>query len=177
MKAILLVLVLLTSNGNAQDTEKDVKSISYTYSQIESKLKDFKTKLVNADGMSAEGGDATAYMKGDTIQKINLSLFGEMGKNFYSFYYKDDSLILVLFTRHQYNAPFYFDKKMAEEYGADTFFDANKTEILEYRYYLKNNEIIRSIGPENETPSPTPQDLKKETSNLIELSNELKSKI
>jgi len=177
MKITLLILVFMTSIASAQDIEKEVNSIYKSYTKIESKLNDFNTKLVNTDGLSTEGGEATAYLKENTVKKIDVSLYGETGKDFYSLYYQDDELIFVLYTRHQYNAPFYFDKKMAKEYGADTFFDESKTEILENRYFLNNDEIIQWIGPENEIMSTTTQNIKTETSNLINLSNELKGKI
>lgn len=177
MKSLILILVFFTSITYSQEVEKDIKRISKAYAIIESNLKDYTIKQVNADNYSAEGGDAYGYLKEGSLEKINVALYGESGKNFYDFYYENNTLIFALFTRHQYNTPFYFDKKMAEEYGVDEFFDETKTKIIENRYYFKKDELIKWLNHDKKEVRTTSEDLKRQVENLLELSNDLKKEI
>jgi len=174
MKAIQLLLLLCGSLVMGQSIEEDIETISKTYAQIEANLKKHASKQINVDNQSTEGGEAIGYFDGKTLKKMDVSLLGETGKNFYSFYYSDDKLIFALFTRHQYNAPFYFDKKMAKEYGVDEFFDESKTEILENRYYFKKNTLLRWVNSKGEIENNTADEFEIEAQNIIELSNDLK---
>jgi hypothetical protein len=79
---------------------KEYKSIRDDYKEYKKIKKDFHEK-------STEGVIATAYQSKwtNTIQLIEVTYFGEIGKVSYEIYYQDEKAFFIFEKNYSYNAP------------------------------------------------------------------------
>jgi hypothetical protein len=142
LKSKFFILISLTANFcfnlHGQSTEQ-VKSV---FQIIEEELPKYAVKNAPVFGMSTEGGEATGYYKDGVIQKLSVVFLGESGKRSLDYYYKNEKIVFVLSTSHNYNRPIYYTKKMAEEYGEVEYFDIEKTRMTKERFYLSNDRVL-----------------------------------
>lgn len=69
-------------------------------------------KVNNAIEGSSEGGEATLYLSGSEILKMNITFYGEMGKSVYVFYLRDGYPVFYIGTTSFYSEPIYVSKKV-----------------------------------------------------------------
>ncbi len=111
------------------------------------KIEDFEKVTESRMGYSTEGGYFDKYLLNNKVKKIDLVLFGEMGKAEYYFYYLDDTYYFLVIKDYRYHMP----ETDAELEGYDSFYDylfseenLKKTKI-EYSAYLKNGNQFHGI--------------------------------
>lgn len=154
---------------NAQST----REIRLVYDRIHKELPAYQMKTAPVFDMSTEGGETTGYYKNNSIQKISTTLLGETGKQIRDYYFNKQQLIFVLETDHHYNAPIYFDQKLADEMGVTEVFDIEKTEIIENRLYLNNDKIFKWLNTQENSETPTPKEVMWKTEDVLNDSRKL----
>ncbi|MEO9872146.1 hypothetical protein [Ekhidna sp.] len=94
---------------------------------------------------STDGAEIMKYFDGEKCVKIRLEYFGETGKLFREYYVDNNELLFAFDQEFNYNMPYYMDSTRAVQSGFDQWFDPNKTELLESRFYFDDGEMIRWI--------------------------------
>ena len=143
MKGCLFFLILLyCQNG----VEKDIEFIRKHYALINEYAKNATPNEIDVFDESTEGGELKAYRgnKGE-VRKIEMTYYGETGMIYEEYYFIEEELIFAFTQRHEYNRPIYWDKKYAEKYEDSEYFDPEKTQINEDRFYFKEYDMIRWI--------------------------------
>lgn len=102
---ILALLVTAVFAVASPQTEKEIQSIRQTYAATNRKLARYKKVKKDLSGFSAEGGELIAYFEGPAIVKITATFYGEMGKSFEEYYYRDGKLVFVFRKESRYNRP------------------------------------------------------------------------
>ena len=113
-----------------KEIKKEFENINKIYYDTIIKMDDF--------GNSAEGGEIKYYLKNKKIKKILTKYYGETGYVIEEYYIKNDSL--------------FFLYKINAIYKHSITYNHN-IEIVkkeEYRYYFKNNKIIKYYIPKTD---------------------------
>ncbi len=74
---------------------------------VDSNLKSYKVIKKDMNGVSSEGGQLTAYLKGKEIKKLVSVIYGEMGKSATSYYLHNGKLAYVKDVEYEYDRPMY----------------------------------------------------------------------
>lgn len=153
-----------------------IEGIRQSYNKIHSSLRLLKVSEFESDLQSTDGVEAKRYVdaKGK-IKLIKIDAFGETGKWFSEYYFKSEEPIFVLTITHQYNAPYYWDKKKAKELGNEAF-DPKKTKVLENRYYFNKGQLIRWIDENKQTVKTSDVRFKAEGKKVLAESQNLLNK-
>lgn len=99
------VILSITYELKAQDTNALVFKIRGHYSQINSGLKKYRKVKKDAVGFSLEGGEMTAYFSGKELKKISAVFYGEMHRTNVDYYFNEGKLIFIFQSRGNYNKP------------------------------------------------------------------------
>ena len=102
---------------------------------------------------STEGGTATFFYLGDSLNKIISEQYGEMGKRISEFYNKQGNLSLVYEKLYEYNRPIYWDSIRMRENNDNQIFDIDKSELIEYWTYFKNDKLITQTNNQEDCPT------------------------
>jgi hypothetical protein len=171
-RSVLAVLLLLFA-ASLPANDSAILEIRKEYKNIRDALPSLKKAELELSGYSAEGGRATAYRDSrKVIRLIRVELYGESGKVFEDFYYRNGSLIFALYESHRYNVPFYVTPETARDAGGVAF-DPKKTDITEDRYYFENGTMLRWIDENKQDVSTTSQEFKDSEQAILRFSNEL----
>ncbi|MGM9477550.1 hypothetical protein ACS5PU_14035 [Pedobacter sp. GSP4] len=114
------------------DTLLIIRKIQSDFLSINKQLKFFKKKSRSASGMSAEGGEVVGYYDKGAIKKIHCVLYGETGKSESEYYFNSKGLFFF------YEKDFFYDKPMYLK-------DFKVKSVVEKRYYLYGNQVIKKI--------------------------------
>ena len=172
---LVIVCVLFSHSSFSQSTKSNIKEIRKNYKEVIKNKNSYFKRSQDLAGGSSEGGQAIAYFDGDIIRLIAASWFGEMGKTTRSYYYKNEQLFFIFEQIYTYNAPIYYDKETAKEYTNIEFFDDKKTSRLEYRYYYKNNKLIRVLDHTKKQQNLSLKDTKENGDRLLKEASDLKN--
>jgi hypothetical protein len=126
---------------------------------IDSKIRRYKVVKKDMNGISSEGGQLTAYLKGKEIKKLVSVVFGEMGKSATSYYLRDGKLVYVKDVEYEYDRPIY-EKGMKVK--------NQKTSLFEIP--CDDRDSI-SIQKENEVPRSSAEKIQQFKKDVSELSN------
>lgn len=140
-----LLLLLLPMQPAVASEDPRILDIRTEYQAIRTELPKLKKKEVYLDNYSADGGSGTLHS--DSLGRprfVRVELYGESGKAFEEYYFKDGKLIFVFIESHEYNVPYYVDEKTAKETGQPAF-DPEKTKIEEDRYYFSAGKLVRWV--------------------------------
>jgi len=177
MKIYLFIAISFILGGNCFASEDAIiLQIRQEYKSIRAALPKLAVKSVYLEDYSAEGGEAKAYSNASgTIRFIRAEFYGESGKVFEEYYYKDGALIFVFKQRHQYNVPFYVTAEKAKEIGTEPF-DPKKTQILEGRYYFHDSKMIRWIDDKKSRMDIKSKIFKDSEREVVKFTKEIKAK-
>jgi len=114
-------------NPPAQDA---IQSIRQSYAAINKNLRKYRRVKKELSGFSAEGGEMTAYLDGPNIVKIAANYYGESGKAFEEYYYRDGKLIFVYRKDSKYSKPL----------------SGRVVRVEEERFYFNDGQLIRWVG-------------------------------
>lgn len=147
-----VTLLTLSFWLHAQGPAKEAHSMGLfkTYHDDES-LATFPV-LIDVPDLSTEGGEAIGYFTDEDHRIIaaHLWLFGETGRSFTSFYYRNDSLALCVETTCRYDRPI----STTDPVGNTVANDPTKTTTTERwsyfsknaRYFTESTGALRAIG-------------------------------
>jgi len=142
-------------------TPKDpIELIRERFKHINDNISSYIVKKVDSPEMSTEGGELTFYSKENTIMKMTLQLYGEMGNKATDYYYFDNELFFIYDKLENYDNPIYIEGSKVEE-------------TLENRYYFENNKLIKWLDTNKKEQNPTK--MKKISQKLIDEANELRN--
>lgn len=135
---LLLIVISLFGQEN-----QIIQVIRKEYYNIRNMLTNCSKDSVVVYGLTTEGSQIKIYKdKNSSTRLIIADHFGEMGKKYEEYYFKNDTLIFKFSELQQYNVPFFMTGQMAKELGSDPY-DPDKTKIFENRFYFYKNELIR----------------------------------
>ncbi len=147
---IALFLLGFTQITFSQNEDEIIQNIREKYKDTRAAYPNFskdKRELMNFQ--TTEGGEVTACADTSGIRLIEVVYMGEMGKKTFEYYYHKGKLYFVFEQNYTYNAPIYYDEKMAKESGGEAF-DLKKATIEANRYYFSKGKLIRWLGPRKE---------------------------
>lgn len=146
-----ILLISLFAFFFQNDIEKEIQFIRNQYSLINEFTKNSNPKKIDVFDESTEGGELKAYfgLEGE-VRKIEMTYYGETGKLCEEYYFFDGSLIFAFMQRHEYNRPIYWNKDYAEKNADSEYFDPEKTQIDEDRFYFKGDNMIRWINSDHD---------------------------
>lgn len=169
---LVSIIILLFSIGTVS-ADSAISNIRNEYKVIRNELATLKKASKPLSGFSAEGGSVHSYRNANNkIRLIKVELYGESGKSFEEFYYKNDNLIFSYQEDHKYNVPFTVTKELAKEIGIEPF-DPKKTKIKENRYYFSGGILIRWIDETKKEVSPKTKEFRDAQENVIKFSNQM----
>jgi hypothetical protein len=171
----LLAVLFLLFAGSLSADDSGILEIRKEYKNIRDALPSLNKVELELSGYSAEGGRATAYRDSKKgIRLIRVELYGESGKVFEEFYYRNGSLIFALYESHRYNVPFYVTPEVAKDAGGVAF-DPKRTKITEDRYYFENGKMLRWIDENKKDISTTSNEFKESEKAILRFANELQA--
>jgi len=125
--------------------DKMVKGIRSLYSSIEDGAKKSKTFSVQADE-GPEEGKMTIYLQNGRLAKIHISyILGDHGGSDEYFYYNNGELIFAYLSDSSWR----FSGKQKADGNQETI-----DKLTEYRLYLNQGKIIRSLKKTTESSNP-----------------------
>jgi hypothetical protein len=137
MKKLLIVFVILISVVSAfaafgtPQTEKEIQSIRQSYAAINRNQARYRKVKKELSGFSAEGGELLAYFDGPAIVKMIATFYGEGGKSYEEYYYREGKLIFVLRKESRYSRPL----------------SGRVISIKLNRFYFHDDKLVRWIDP------------------------------
>ncbi len=144
----LLAIIGFTSCKKKQaDVLADIKEKT---AKINKGLTSLSRKQVD-DIMTPGGGTIMGYYDGEEVKKINVEQYTDTCRIFSEFYFDDGMLIYVLEHNYVYNKPRWYTEELATEKKDSVWYDDKKTVLVNNRYYLKQNKLIKWIkGDDND---------------------------
>ncbi|HKI04330.1 MAG TPA: hypothetical protein VKK31_20300 [Thermoanaerobaculia bacterium] len=161
---LLLALCLAATAACSGKEEKDsiapsTRSVEQLVPEIRERCEKVRRSLsayrrVDRDvtGLSAEGGELTAYLDGDRVVWIAAALYGETGRSDQELCYDGGHLLSVARKESRYDQPM---GKVAE--------------VLEDRLYFRDGKLIRRSGAAGQPLPPVVE----EERNVLNLSRRL----
>lgn len=170
MKRLLICLIALIYSSNVFaaskssinytiDTSAVIRKIQSDFLSINKKLKLYKKKTKDAFGMSAEGGKVTGYYSKGLLKKIHCIFYGETGKVESDYYFNENGLFFLYKKEVFYDKPIYLK-------------DFKTKNIVEIRYYLFDNQIIRKLTKSNTSSVLSFKEIKAELKPIMGVLNE-----
>ena len=173
---LFILLTLLLFCSAAAPADRRIADIRKEYQAVKSALATCKVSSVELDGYSTDGGEAKAYRdKAGNIRLIKVVLYGESGKVFEEYYYRNGTPFFVFYEHHRYNLPFNVSEETAKEMGVEPF-DPKKTRITEDRYYFENGVMIKWLDEEKKDVPPQSKEFLEAAKEVTDLSNEMLAK-
>jgi hypothetical protein len=177
MKTLILMgPVILIFSVSLASADSRISDIRKEYQAIRNVLSTLHQETMELDDYSTEGGVAKAFRdaKG-SIRLIRVELYGESGKVFEEYYYRNGLLIFVFYEHHRYNVPFNVSQEAAKEIGVEPF-DPKKTKITEDRYYFDNGTMIKWLDEEKKDIDIQSKEFRDAAKEVIGFSNEMLAK-
>jgi hypothetical protein len=145
-KRILIILfILVVSVSYGQSIDDRINEIRKEVAVINN-CKTFKIDTANFFDESSEGAERRIFRDSSgQIRKIFVAIFGETGRWFGEYYFKNNQSFFAFTKNERYNLPFYMDKKIADEEGYKEWFDPAKSKIFENRFYFDDSENLIQV--------------------------------
>ena len=159
---LLVAMVFCYGNGYAQ-TDDRIELIRANFKYINSSLDKFDKKVIELPSElseSTEGGELVAYAESGKLRKLVLGNYSESGKVIIEYYFTENELFFCFVQKSTYNVPFTVDEERAKEMGLDEWFDEEKTEVEENRYYYHDGLLIRWIDEDGNRVDSTSREFR-----------------
>lgn len=159
-----LFLVLFTWVSSCKQKEEDaLAGIKKSYTAVNSKLKDYKTRRVE-DITNPGGGYITGYYRDDEVKKVVAEHFSDTSRTFIEYYFDDGMLIYVLRQDYHYNKPQSYTEEKARANNDSVWYDDKKTRLEINRFYFSKNQMVKWIdGDGNEVNTATARFIDKQS--------------
>jgi hypothetical protein len=122
-------------------TATKIKVIRENFNRI-NRITKWSREITKELSETLEGGEATAYMMNEAIEKIATRQYGETFQVITEYYMQNGQLSFVYEKMLRYNRPMYYDSASMKEFGDSEVFDLNKSAITETRSYFENQKMI-----------------------------------
>ncbi len=155
-------------NDLVQEIRKEFNNINTNDSKYQIKTKDL-------DGYSTDGGELKAYYEQNDLKKIIVLYYGETGKVAIDYYFKNNNVFFIFRQDYRYNSPYYVTEPDTS-IGLEAF-DYNKTKIIENRFYISNNKLIRWLDSDKKKVDKKSKEFLNKQVELIEDIEFIKSKL
>ncbi len=86
---------------------KIIQDIRKKFQEINSRERSLKKVTKDILDESSEGGQADVYYDGDSLKKIIITHYGEMGKITMEYYIEDGSVFFIYTRQSTYDRPIY----------------------------------------------------------------------
>lgn len=152
----LVVAVVVLSIASIPDVKAAsrgdvIDTIRSHFASINKNIGRYKKIKKDAPGYSGEGGTMEAYLDGDSVKKIVLHFYGEMGRTDEDYYFWNDKLIFIFRRESTYDRPL----------------SGKVKSIKENRFYFDDGRMIRWINDKGQqVPSNADGFSEQETENL-----------
>lgn len=166
MKKTVIILALLLFGLeliSAQSKEKVLEEIRSEYKTIRNNITSYVKKFPEIELNTTEGGHVTAYFNNKDLKLIEIIEFGETGKNITQYYFKNRKLLFAFDQQYRYNIPIYNEE-----------FDANKTTIIEDRYYFHKEKLFLWLDTNKNKVDLTVKANKEVGGKIVDYTKELK---
>ncbi len=168
----IAVIIFCVSTASADP----IADIRKEYQAIRGALRTSARESMELEDYSTEGGSAKAYRDaGGNIRLIRVELYGESGKVFEEYYYRNGLLIFAFYEHHRYNVPFNVSEEIAREMGIEQF-NPKKTRISEDRYYFENGRMIKWLDEEKKDVPVQSKEFRDAAKEVLDFSNEMSAK-
>lgn len=129
-----LLLILLGANLfiHAQTTEKQIAAIRAEVAAINKAAAKYKKTTKSVEGVSLEGTEATYFVSGKGLRKINAQIYGETFKTALELYYQGEDLIFAYEKTSKYN-------------GSIGMKNLKVASVEERRLYYSDGKLIRYL--------------------------------
>lgn len=175
--ALLIVLIVGTSTIKSQPQDSIIQDIRAKYEETRNNLNGFEKINIDILDESAEGGQGTAYYDKNDLKLIKVVWYGETGKRIMAYYFDKGDLYFASDQNFRYNAPMYLDKETALENGESNYYDPDKTQVVEERYYFTDGELFLWLDNERTEVDLTLESNSHVGEDLIEHANKMKGKM
>lgn len=159
MRKFFLLLFLVSfiakpsfcSISMAQQSQSDnlqsIKKLKQALALVNQNIKNYQVKNTDLTGLSAEGGELTAYYQGKVLKKITVVLYGEIGKSTVDYYFNGKDFFYVSKKIFNYNKPMYLAGSKVKTIHHEQYYVANKTIICWFSGAKKqsSNQNLKSI--------------------------------
>lgn len=124
----------------AQGTGEDaaISAIRGWYAAVNRATAKYRVVKKELSGFSTEGGELAAYFDGGAVVKITATHFGETGRSFEEFYYRDGKLFFVFHRRETYDVPL----------------SGRVSKTAEERFYFNDGRLIRWLDSRGRAVAP-----------------------
>ncbi len=130
------------------DTGNYYKTAKEDYRRI-NEISRWTSVVTRSPERSLEGGEAKFYFTGTRLEKIIVRDYGEMYQQLTEYYLRNGQLSFVVEEKANYNMPFYLDSTAAAAAGETEFFDIQKSEVIETRYYFEDGALANLVSPQD----------------------------
>lgn len=153
--AILLLVGISNFAVGQPQTPDPIHSIRKQYASTNKQARKYRKVKKELSGFSLEGGELTAYFDGPAIVKIAATYYGESGRAFEEYYYRDGKLIFAFRRDQQYDKP--LSGKVAR--------------TQESRFYFQNDRLIRWLNEKGRQVAPGAAEFQQKQDEYLETSN------
>lgn len=150
----LLISLHFENTIQAQNSNTHIKEIRQKYSTLHQELPLLDSIQKNLDG-SSEGGLLTGYYKDKKLLVIKTIYYGETGYLATEYYLENEVPFFIFQRKSNYNRPFYYNQKTAQENRDSTAFNLQKSTFEESRFYFYEKSLIRWLTPSHTLANPS----------------------
>lgn len=169
---IITILLMFISIGWLLRCKTNLCEAFYSssYEEIDEKIKDinlnneYKVYTGNSARYSSEGAKYYATYDGSVMMKLEIWLYGEMGKALYMYYYDEGELIHTNSVIWEYNKPMYMD-------------DFEEGNPIREKFYFKDGKMVKWEEYIRDDVSRCSDEYGDQEEFLLEQSKELKESI
>ena len=144
----IIYFLLVVQTAFTQSVEADIKFIRSVFKEVNDYANTIQPAIIDANGLSAEGGELKVYERSGQVIKITAVHLGETGRLVADYYFHKGDLMFVFDQDYRYNRPFTWTKEVALANGDKEWYDPDKTSLQEDRYYYKKGKLIRWLNHE-----------------------------
>ncbi len=124
----------------------EILHIRKIYNETESNISHYREIARGPLWESTEGGSVTCYLNKEEFRKIEIGVYGEIGRYLSYYYFEQNRLIFV------YEESYKYRQHIMEE-----DFDENEIEMTTARTYFQDGKMIRRLDTEKKEETFSPE--------------------
>jgi hypothetical protein len=157
IRALVLAFALALTSVGAAAQNDPISEIRREYALIERELPGYEHSRIELEGFSAEGGTMDVFRDGGGPRKLFATHYGETGRAFESYYYREGALFFVLRVTERYDAPL----------------SGRVVEHTEERFYFAGDSLIRRLDSRGRPAAVEGAEAARESGELLDQAHRL----